>query len=249
MRSRSISIATVLILAVCTFLFSSRTAEAQANFGFDANAESQFVSMINGVRANQGLPALIVDPELVANGRNWSVTMSNAGDIFHTNDQSVGLSTPWVLLGENVGVGPNVQSLFDAFIASPTHYANIVQPDFDYIGVGVYLTGDTMWTVQRYRDEGQIEPPAEMAEVAVEETIVEETVPEAAPPETEPAPEPTTEPTTTAAPTTAAPTTATPTTAPVPTTPTTPRRVPGPTVSADAVRALAETVTDALRFA
>ena len=107
--------------------------------------------MINGVRANQGLPALIVDPELVTNGRNWSVTMSNAGDIFHTNDQSVGLSTPWVLLGENVGVGPNVQSLFDAFIASPTHYANIVQPDFDYIGVGVYLTGNTMWTVHRPR--------------------------------------------------------------------------------------------------
>jgi pyruvate/2-oxoglutarate dehydrogenase complex dihydrolipoamide acyltransferase (E2) component len=40
-------------------------------------------------------------------------------------------------LGENVGVGGDVTSLMNAFVNSPAHYRNIVDPEFNYIGVGV----------------------------------------------------------------------------------------------------------------
>jgi uncharacterized protein YkwD len=39
-----------------------------------------------------------------------------------------------------VGEGPTVMSLHDAFVASPGHYHNIVNPNFTHMGVGVVLT-------------------------------------------------------------------------------------------------------------
>ena len=169
----------------------------------DPNAEAQFVSLLNDLRVSRGLPPLSVDDELTAAARQWSDTMRLNGGIFHTADQSAGISQPWVLLGENVGTGPNVTEVFDAFVASPTHYANLTNPDFDYIGIGVIWDGPRLWTTQRFRDEGAPAPTS--------------------PPTTSTPPAtaaPTPAPTTTAAPTaTAAPTTtASPTTTEAPTT-------------------------------
>lgn len=239
------------LLAAAFFATPLGDADAQTAAGFQPDAEAQFVGLINNLRANQGLPSLAIDGELVDNARSWSVTMSDAGDIFHTSDQSVGLTSRWQLLGENVGVGPDVNDLFNAFVASPTHYANIVNPDFDFIGVGVYWSGDRMWTAQRYRDEGapaeipQPDPPVTEPPVTeppvTEPPVTEPPVtepPVTEPPVTEP---PVTEPPVTAAPTTPTPTTAAPTTvAPAPTS--------SPNVSESTVDALTKSLTDALRF-
>lgn len=252
MKTRPAAALLVTITIVVTFFGLFRgDAHAQSSVGFQPGAEAEFVALINNVRAGAGVPALAVDGELVTNARNWSVTMMEAGDIFHTDDQSVGVSSRWQLLGENVGVGPDVSDLFDAFVASPTHYANIVNPDFDYIGVGVYWSGDRMWTVQRYRDEGapveipQPDPP--MTEPPVTEPPVTEP-PVTEPPVTEP---PVTEPPVTEPPVTEPPTTVPPVTtspAPVPT----PTTVRGSTardnVSERNVDALTRSFTDALRL-
>ena len=66
----------------------------------------------------------------------------------------------WTLVGENVGAGPEVGGLMDAFVASPTHYANIVEPRFDYIGVGVTWGSDgRMYTTHVFMDlDGDARP-------------------------------------------------------------------------------------------
>ena len=45
--------------------------------------------------------------------------------------------THWQKLGENVGMGGTVETLHLAFVNSPHHYDNLVDPAFTSIGVGV----------------------------------------------------------------------------------------------------------------
>lgn len=197
MRSRLLPILT-LILALAfgaTAVLRPQDATAAPASGLDTGAEQDFVARINALRQSRGLGALAIDPELVTNARNWTHVMANSGSIFHASDLSVGVSTSWELLGENVGVGSEVSTLFEAFVASPTHYANIVDPSFRYIGVGVLWQDGRMWTVQRYRNPGNPAPVT---------SSIPEQLASAEPPASEPdQPEATT---TTVPPTTKAPT-------------------------------------------
>lgn len=70
--------------------------------------------------------------------------------ICHASPISAGVTHPWAKLGENVGTGPDVGSIMQAFIASPGHYANIVDPEFTHVGVGVVWDGNRMYTTHRF---------------------------------------------------------------------------------------------------
>jgi hypothetical protein len=107
----------------------------------DASMESQFVALINALRTSKGLGTLSVDGNLTDIGRRWSQQMANAGTISHNPNFPNEVTSDWQMLGENVGQGFTVQSLFDAFVASPHHYENLVEPSFTRIGVGVIVTG------------------------------------------------------------------------------------------------------------
>lgn len=105
-------------------------------------AERTFVDEINRVRAANGLGKLTVDPELVAVARGWAAKMSAADEISHNPRLAESVRADWQKLGENVGVGMSVDRLHAAFVASPLHYKNIVDPDFTHIGVGVVVGRD-----------------------------------------------------------------------------------------------------------
>src|SRR5204862_1717148 len=54
--------------------------------------------------------------------------------------------------GENVGVGPNVDSLEDAFMNSPEHRANILDSDYTEIGIGTAVGKDgRLYVTQDFR--------------------------------------------------------------------------------------------------
>ncbi len=115
--------------------------------------EQQFVDKINELRVGLGLEPLTVHPTLVPLARDWADHLRSQGALSHAPDLSVGVTEEWSRLGENVGVGPagEVQALFDAFVASPSHYANLIKPDYRYIGVGVVYGGDgRIWTAHRF---------------------------------------------------------------------------------------------------
>jgi hypothetical protein len=103
--------------------------------------EGRFVRQINALRVSLDLPPLTVDPELTAKARGWAQTMASAGRIWHSN-LSDGVSADWGRLGENVGMGHTVEGLHAAFVASPHHYENLVDPKFTLIGVGVVRNPD-----------------------------------------------------------------------------------------------------------
>jgi len=114
-----------------------------------ASDEASFVTRINDLRASKGLPDLAVHPNLVDKARAWAATMGAAGRIWHST-LSDGITADWRKLGENVGMGGSVGPLHDAFIASPKHYANLVDPEFNYIGIGVVHVGGTLYVSEMF---------------------------------------------------------------------------------------------------
>ena len=143
-----------LLAGMCmamTATLVSLVVPAPAGAAVDAGAvESAFVAKINALRASKGLGQLRVDDELTAVGRAWAAKMAAAGDISHNPRFQNQVTADWVKLGENVGMGPELDKLFRAFVASPTHYKNLVDGDFTRVGVGVVLAGGTIFTSHQF---------------------------------------------------------------------------------------------------
>ena len=181
--------------------------------------EATFVSKINALRASKGLAALTPDAALAATACTWNDQMIAAGTISHDPNlaaEIASVSPDWRKGGENVGMGGTVDSLFDAFVASPGHYANLVDPQYTRVGVCVGRDASgKLFTTHRF-----------MA-VAGDGA--------AAPPPPPPPPPPTTAPPTTAAP----PTTPAPVTAAAPTAPPTTAAPPPPAPPTTAARVTA----------
>lgn len=201
-------IVAVLVL-VAAVLVASPTAGAHTRVDVQAPtevalpdpgaAEGDFVARINQLRASRGLGTLTVDPELTAVARQWAATMAGQGRIFHASDLSQGVGADWQKLGENVGVGNDVPRLFQAFVDSPSHLANLVDPSFTRVGVGVVNAGGRLYTAHRFMALAPPAPPTTAPPSTVAPTTAA----------------PTTVPPTTTPPTTVAPTTAPTTVAPV----------------------------------
>jgi hypothetical protein len=126
---------------------------------------SAFVGSANSVRAGQGLPPLEWDGMLAAKASGWAQTMAAAGDIWHSN-LSDGISGDWYRLGENVGKGPDTGSIAQALIDSPGHYANLVDPGFRYVGVGVVSTFDTCYVSEVFMELASQPAPSTSAPTA-----------------------------------------------------------------------------------
>ena len=123
-----------LILALA--LSSLFPAAAHADTAVD---EAAFVAKINGLRGTLGLAPLQVNANLTAKARTWSAGMAAAGKIWHSS-LSDGITENWMKLGENVGMGGSVDGLHKAFVNSPHHYENLVDPAFGYVGIGIAIT-------------------------------------------------------------------------------------------------------------
>lgn len=127
----------------------------------DSGMESSFVSQLNAARASNGLPALSVNGSLTSVARSWSKTMADEGKLYHNPSLGSQVSG-WKKVGENVGRGPSVNSIHAAFMASPGHKRNILDPDWTEVGVGVVVKDGTVWVTQVFRlPAGQSKPAPE----------------------------------------------------------------------------------------
>lgn len=137
------------LLAACTSLgfvwpMSMARAEPQSE-------EAQFIVDINQLRVSKGLVPLAPDGHLTDVARAWSAQMAQAGTLSHNPNFAAQMGSGWRKLGENVGVGSSVDWLNQAFINSPHHYENLVDPDFRLVGVGVVDTSDgSIWVTEDF---------------------------------------------------------------------------------------------------
>lgn len=136
-------IAAILIAATAVFVVST----SQGANAADPAAESDFIARINSLRASRGLGAVQQHGVLTAKAQAWAAHMAATGCLCHSN-LSDGVTVGWSKLGENVGRGPSVGSLHDAFVNSPAHQANMLDGRFGYVGVGVAHGGGQMWVAE-----------------------------------------------------------------------------------------------------
>jgi len=106
-----------------------------------APASEQVRTLVNEARAASGVADLAENDVLQARAQAWAEHLAAIGTLVHTPDLSVGLNFRWRVLGENIGFGSTVSNVCDAFLKSPTHRGNVVDPRFTVIGVGVAVDG------------------------------------------------------------------------------------------------------------
>ncbi|MCA1711866.1 MAG: CAP domain-containing protein, partial [Actinobacteria bacterium] len=160
----------------------------------DAGMEATLTANVNAARAAAGLPSLSVSGDLVAVARAHSAEMAAAGSLYH-NPNLASEVTGWSSLGENVGVSPSIASVFDAFMASPSHRENILRSVYTQTGVGVVVDGSgRVWVTQVFRTPLAAAPaPAPAPELEVTEEPAPAPATEEPATATEPAPAPATQ--------------------------------------------------------
>ena len=121
----------------CTLLVMLGTLGTPAPAGATVEERLQLTDLVNQAREARGLHGLGWSKDLWSLARKHSIEMCASGDLYHSRNLSVRLSfANWSTYGENVGVGVDVRGLFDAFMASDAHRANILDRSFRKVGIG-----------------------------------------------------------------------------------------------------------------
>lgn len=106
--------------------------------------ESYILEQVNAERAKAGLAPLQVDYRLAQNARTKSQDMITQGYFDH---QSPSLGSPFDQMnragityqyaGENIAANSTAAGAMESWMNSPGHRANILNPNFTHIGIGV----------------------------------------------------------------------------------------------------------------
>ena len=97
-------------------------------------AERDLVTgLVNVSRVQAGLRPVRQNATLDAKADAWAKGMRDRCQISHSR-LADGAPSNWRKLGENVGTGNNVAEVHTAYMASPGHRANVLDPAFTEIG-------------------------------------------------------------------------------------------------------------------
>lgn len=124
--------------------------------------EARLVTLVNQARTSNGLSALRATAGTTDVARRWSLQLARAGELSHNpnlvDNLAAAGSSDWHLLAENVGTGPadDPDRLFAAYMASPHHRENILDPRAVFIGMGAVMVttpdGPTVWNTMNFTD-------------------------------------------------------------------------------------------------
>ena len=115
-----------------------------------ASIESSYLSILNQERASHGLAPLQLNPELTRVAQGWSSHMAASHVLAH----NPGLTTQignWQAVGENVGDGPDLRDLADAFWASAPHRSNILDRGYTQVGIAAVVSNGMIWITVDFR--------------------------------------------------------------------------------------------------
>lgn len=137
----------MLLLIVTALAISAPPAQATIT-----TPEKAMMNQINLARRARGLRTLSWSSTLSDRARVHTRAMVTAGRLFHSSNLAgVFSGYAWRNAGENVGYGASITSIFNAFMASPGHRANNLDPRYRVIGAGVAYRNGIPWiTVEFY---------------------------------------------------------------------------------------------------
>jgi len=127
-------------------------------FDHEPQAEQQLLALANEARHRAGTPPLQLDAGLSEAARIHAQTMLEAGQLSHrfageaTLPQRLAATTNLQLdqAGENVALDYDAEHGHEHLMLSPPHRANLLNPAFNVIGLGVVRSGDRLYIVQDF---------------------------------------------------------------------------------------------------
>jgi uncharacterized protein YkwD len=143
-----------LILLAAFGLLATSSLHAQ---GEVLSAERALFEAVNRERAAQGLPALHWDEALAAAARQHAHRMAQENQLSHqlpgepaVQDRATQAGARFSLIAENIAVAPNPATIHSAWMQSPHHRENILDPQLNGVGIAVIKSGDGMFAVQDF---------------------------------------------------------------------------------------------------
>ena len=120
-------------------------------------AEQEIVRLVNRERQSRGLATLVIDERLVQAARKHSQRMAASGMVEHQCPGEPKLSLRlgvteirFDVSGENVAFAADASRAHTALMHSPGHRANILDGEFNSIGVGVVRTPEGIFVTQDF---------------------------------------------------------------------------------------------------
>ena len=153
-----------IALAMLLLLFGA------AQYATAQDAASVLLARANGLRAAQGLPAYAVHPALAVAAGNHARWMAENNRVEHvqfdgadvrSRAQAAGFPSSWV--GENIYLGSSAspEAAWNWWLNSPVHYAGLVSPNYDKIGIGSASAGGrTAFVMVFGNSQGRLSPAA-----------------------------------------------------------------------------------------
>jgi uncharacterized protein YkwD len=140
---------------------------------------SDLFDRLNAERRARGLGQLDWDNDLARMAADWSVQMARTGNFAHRDLGSAG-SLPGIgrfsALGENIawvdGYPSMGSQLHIGWMRSAGHRANLLQPGFDAVGIGVVCAGGRAWATQNFGRLDASNAPSMSSGTPAEEPIV-----------------------------------------------------------------------------
>src|SRR4051812_33573252 len=145
LRHRLVALGVAAMVGVGLAFVAAAPAKADPNVD-----EAQFLADLNLVRARNGVAPVASDGQLINVARGWSAQMAGGAGLSHNPNLASQVSN-WRTLGENVGTGGDVASVEAALEASPHHFENMVDPAFNYVGIGVVEAGGAVWVTEDFK--------------------------------------------------------------------------------------------------
>ncbi|HVI07611.1 MAG TPA: CAP domain-containing protein [Candidatus Binatia bacterium] len=138
-----------------------KTAAAAADIpfnDFDTQAEQTLLLLANQARTQDGIPPLKLDSGLSQAARKHAEAMFAARQISHqfagepSLPERLAIATELQLdqEGENVALDYDAEHGHQHLMQSPPHRANLLNPGFNVIGLGVVRSGDRVYIVQDF---------------------------------------------------------------------------------------------------
>jgi hypothetical protein len=130
---------------------------AQPSGSFSPADEQEIVRLVNQERQSRGLATLVTDERLQQAARKHSQRMASTHEVEHELRGEPKLSARlgetamrFDVSGENVVFTANVARAHTTLMHSPDHRANILDADFNSIGVGVFRTSAGIFVTQDF---------------------------------------------------------------------------------------------------
>lgn len=136
---------------------SARSGDIPFN-SYESDTEQRLLVLANQARHLSGVPPLTLDPGLSQAARAHAQAMLNAHQLSHKFDNEPPLpqrlaSTTDLQLdeeAENVALDYGAEQGQEHLMLSPPHRANLLNPAYNVIGVGVVRSGDRLYIVQDF---------------------------------------------------------------------------------------------------